>query len=175
MVHIRRLTSIAKKQFQELCDLLIDSVEGGASVGFLSPMTEEKAAPYWHGVETHLASGLGLFVAEENGAIVGAVQLIPSQKENSRHRADLVKLFVLSTHRGRGIATLLMQEAEAYALSVGCSLLMLDTHAGCNAEPVYQHLGWTKYGVVPGYSASTDGTLHDTAFYYKHLNGSSSE
>jgi hypothetical protein len=35
---------------QALADVLIDCVEGGASVSFMLPLAREKALDFWHGV-----------------------------------------------------------------------------------------------------------------------------
>lgn len=168
MIQIRRLTAIGA-QLDSLCGLLIDAVDGGASVGFLAPLSMQTAAAYWRTLDAALASGFILFVAEEDDAVVGAVQLVPIAKENGRHRAEVQKLFVLRSHRGRGIGTLLMAAAEDYARSKGRTLLVLDTHEGSPAEAMYAHWGWQRVGVIPSYAVSTDGALHNTAFYYKEL------
>ncbi|QJT10625.1 GNAT family N-acetyltransferase [Oceanidesulfovibrio marinus] len=169
MVQIYQLTALSDTQFHDLCALLIDSVESGASMGFLAPITKQKAAAYWSGVAAEVSDGLVLLVAEEDGAIVGSVQVAPCARENGCHRADLKKLFVLRSHRGRGIASRLMRAAEEAAASLGLTLLILDTHEGSKAEPMYQHWGWRKVGVIPGYATGPDGTLHNTAFYYKDI------
>jgi acetyltransferase len=149
--------------------LLIDSVNGGASVGFISPLRYETAAAYWESVFSSLGSGLALWTAEDEGRIVGSVQLALCQKANGLHRAEVQKLFVHSAFRGRGIASRLMAAVESFALSEGRSLLVLDTEAGSPAEVVYQHLGWTRLGEIPNYARTPDGTLHATAYYFKTL------
>lgn len=169
MVQIYQLTALSDAQFDDLCALLADSVESGASMGFLAPITQQKAVAYWMEVAADVAAGLVLLVAEEDGVIVGSVQVAPCTRENGCHRADLKKLFVLRSHRGRGIASRLMQAAEEAAASLGLTLLILDTHEGSVAEPMYQHWGWRKVGAIPGYAAGPDGTLHSTAFYYKEI------
>ena len=150
-----------------LSDLLIDAVHNGASVGFLVPLAQQSAETYWRQVFASLGDGLVLWVAEVSGKVVGTVQIAPCLKENGRHRAEVQKLLVHSSHRGQGIAGRLMAQAEAFARSAGITLLVLDTQAGSVAEIVYQHLGWQKAGEVPNYAASPDGRLHATAYYFK--------
>ncbi|ADU62438.1 MAG: GNAT family N-acetyltransferase [Pseudodesulfovibrio sp.] len=169
MINVRQITALTAGQFRELCDLLVDSVEGGASVGFLSPLSMEKAGEYWRTVADALPSGLALFIAEDESSIVGSVQLAPCARENGLHRAEIQKLFVLRSHRGQGIATELMHAAQTHALSLGRTLLVLDTHAGSKAEALYEHLGWKRAGSIPDYAASPDGTLHGTVFLYKRI------
>lgn len=170
MPTIRRIRYAEPGLISGLCGLLQDSVHGGASVGFLAPLSAEAAQRYWQQVMAALGEGLGLWVAEEDGAVAGAVQLAPCLKENGRHRADLQKLFVHSEWRGRGIATALMSAAETAAAEAGISLLVLDTLLGSAAERIYVHLGWTRVGEIPAYAASPDGELHPTVYFYKTLN-----
>ena len=103
------------------------------------------------------------------GSVVGCVQFAPCLKENGRHRAELQKLLVHSSRRGRGIASALMSAAEEAAIRSGISLLVLDTLQDSAAEGVYAHLEWTRAGEIPRYAASPDGELHTTVHYYKLL------
>ncbi len=97
------------------------------------------------------------------------MQLALCPKENGRHRAEVQKLFVHSTARGRGISTLLMQAVEAEARSRQRSLLVLDTLLGSHAENVYRHLGWSRAGEIPDFATSPDGKLFPTVYYFKQL------
>jgi len=151
----------------QLIALLQDAVHGGASVGFLSPLTDERAEAYWRRVLSSVGEDLYLWVYETDGQIVGSVQLELSTKENGTHRAEIQKLFVLTSYRGRGISSNLMKTAESKGASLGRSLLFLDTQAGSTAASVYRHLGWTAAGQIPDYAASPDGKLHATAYFYK--------
>ncbi len=169
VVTIRQLAALEAEQHEALCTLLADAVEGGASVGFLLPLSLSLVADYWRSVAAALDGGLVLLVAEEAGRIVGSLQLAPCAKENGAHRAEIQKLFVLRSARGRGVATRLIQAAEQLAADAGRTLLVLDTQEGSKAAALYAHLGWQKAGVIPGYAASPDGGLHATAYFYKHL------
>jgi GNAT superfamily N-acetyltransferase len=154
-----------------LVDLLIDAVEGGASVGFVWPMTRAKAETWWEDVLVGHALGERLiFAAQAPGRLDGTVQLIPSPKENQAFRADLSKLLVHRSARRRGLGVLLMRAAEDEARRIGCTLLTLDTETGSAAERLYTRLGWTKYGEIPAYATSPDGRSRDpVSFYYKVL------
>ncbi len=173
MVEVTLITSFSDAHRDQLCALLTDAVDDGTSLGFLTPLATETAAAYWHSVEAALqASALVLFVAadgEDGGRIVGTVQLAPCTRENSRHRAEIKKLCVLRSHRGRRIASQLMRTAEDHARAMGRTLLVLDTHQGRQAEAVYAHLGWQRAGAIPNFAATPDGVLHATVFFYKQL------
>jgi acetyltransferase len=167
MLTIRRVSAPSAEDAAQLCALLIDSVDGGASVGFLAPLTRERAMAYWQAVFSNLGDDLLCWIAEKNGEIVGTVQLSLCAKENGSHRAEVQKLQVKQTHRGQGISTALMNTAEEYAASIGRRLLVLDTEAGSLAETVYQHRGWQKSGEIPQYAGLPSGRLIATAIYYK--------
>lgn len=170
---IRPLTSEeAQEQSSALADILIDCVEGGASVSFMSPLSREKAQAFWRGVAEGVANGeRALLVAEDRatGVVAGTVQVIFGQPENQPHRADVVKMLVHRRARRRGIGALLMRAAEDTALAAGKTLLVLDTASGSSAERLYERVGWTRLGVIPGYALWPDGRPCSTTFFYKRL------
>ena len=170
-VVVRRVDDGETSLIGSLGDLLIDAVHSGASVGFLAPVARATADRYWHDVFAAMSSGddLLLWVAEAQGQVVGSVQLALCPKENGRHRAEVQKLLVHRTARGKGFSTLLMQAVEAEARSRSRSLLVLDTLLGSHAEEVYRHLGWSRAGEIPDFATSPDGELFPTVYYFKQL------
>jgi GNAT superfamily N-acetyltransferase len=167
---IQRLIVVADKQLQDLADVLIDCVAGGASVSFLHPLSEEKALAFWRVVaEGVTKSERALLVAEDAEGIMGTVQLILSQPENQPHRADVAKMLVHRRARRQGLGEALMLAAEATARECGKTLLMLDTTVGMDAERLYARLGWQRFGEVPGHALLAHGGLSDTAFFYRTL------
>ncbi|WP_106477652.1 GNAT family N-acetyltransferase [Phytohalomonas tamaricis] len=154
----------------ELIELLIDSVHGGASMGFMAPLSEFEANTYWQGVFKLMGPQHRLWIAREGERVLGAVQLALCLKANGTHRAEVMKLCVHSEARGRGFASELMATLEAFARMEGRTLLTLDTRASSPAEQIYGHLGWLKSGEIPGYAFDPDGAgPHATAIYYKRL------
>jgi acetyltransferase len=151
--------------------VLTDSVDGGASVGFLPPLDTGEAGRYWQGVEAAIEKGSRrLWVAREaNGALTGTVQLDLETRPNGSHRAEVMKLMVHSLRRRRGLGRALMQAAEQDARRLGRTTLVLDTRAGDPSEPLYRSMGWVRAGVIPRYARSAGGALDPTAFYYKLL------
>lgn len=86
----------------ELADLLIDTVEDGASIGFLAPLARTDAVEWWRERADAVAAGhLAVWVALRDGRVVGTVSLAFPAKPNSRHRAELVKLMVHREARAR--------------------------------------------------------------------------
>lgn len=161
----------ARAALDGLSAVLVDCVEGGASVGFMSPFGMEEAAAYWNGVFPAVeAGGTLLFVAEDaDGRIVGTVQVGIQQFPNQPHRGDLKKLLVCEAARGQGVARRLMEAAEREALRHGRALLVLDTATGSPAEEVYRRFGWSTAGTVPNYALFPDGRYCGSTFYYKQL------
>lgn len=152
--------------------LLRDAVDGGASLGFLPPLDAAEAEAYWHAVLADVRAGTRLlFVARAEGRLVGSVQLALATKANAKHRAEVEKLIVLGSERGKGLGTELMEAVHAAALSRGRTLLVLDTRKGDPAEALYRTLGYAELGVVPGFTRDARGGSHDTVFFYKHLGG----
>jgi GNAT superfamily N-acetyltransferase len=153
---------------QDLARLLIDAVDGGASVGFLPPLSRADALEYARGVAAAVAGGgRVLLVAKADGRVVGTGQLDLAQRANGRHRAEVAKVMTLSAWRGRGVGRSLMLALEDEARRQGRSTLVLDTRQGDSSEALYQSLSWVKAGVLPRYARSASGDLHDTVFYYK--------
>jgi hypothetical protein len=100
-VRIRATTSLTELDFKGLSQVLIDCVEGGASVSFMLPMTQAKADLFWRGVGDSAARGERVvFIAEDANGIIGTAQIVWAQPENQPHRADVAKMLV---HR-RGLA-----------------------------------------------------------------------
>ena len=129
--YIHRLETATDTQVQALARLLIDCVEGGASVSFMHPLPATRALAFWRFVLDGVARGeRALLVAEDATGIVGTVQLVLSQPENQAHCAGLSKMLVHRRARRRGLGTALVQAAEGLACECGKSLLVLDTAKG---------------------------------------------
>ena len=162
----------AQARIGELSEVLADCVAGGASVGFMAPYGPADAVPFWGGVAAAVGDGATLlFAAERGGRIVGTVQVGIRQMPNQPHRADVKKLLVMESERGRGLARALMALAEAEAARRGKTVLVLDTATGSPAETVYERLGWQRAGVIPDYALYPDGRYCGTTFFYKHIGG----
>lgn len=167
---VRRLDAPTESQLQSLAEVLIDCVEGGASVSFMLPLSREKALAFWRDVADGVARGeRALMVSQDDeGIITGTVQLILSQPDNQPHRADLAKMLVHRRARRQGLGDTLMQAAESVARECGKTLVVLDT-ASADAERLYRRNGWTRLGAIPGYALLPQGGLCDTTYFYKVL------
>jgi GNAT superfamily N-acetyltransferase len=167
---IRRLTAVDAAKIDELADVLIDCVDGGASVSFMLPLTRERAVAFWQKVAAGVAAGeRALLVAEDDRGVCGTVQLILDMPENQPHRADLVKMLVHRRARKRGLGAALMRAAEDLARDCGRTLLVLDAVTGGDAERLYERLGWVKVGVVPHFALMPDGRPCSTTYFYRDI------
>ena len=167
---LRRPAALDDVLIGGLADLLIDCVEGGASVSFMLPLTRNRAEAFWRRVARGVAAGeRALLVAEDRGGVCGTVQLVLDQPENQPHRADLAKMLVHRRVRRQGLGAALMRAAEAMGRDCGRTLLLLDTVTGGDAERLYQRLGWERVGVIPGYALMPEGGLCSTTVFYRNL------
>lgn len=157
-------------RLQELAEILLDCVDGGASVGFMAPLSRVSADRFWRSCAEAAKRGerIILGVEDVSGRLVGTVQLVVRQPENAPHRAEVAKLLVHRRARRTGIGAALMTAVEETAIAAGKSLLMLDSGTP-EAQRLYERSGWTRLGAAPGYALKPGGGLNTSIFYYKNL------
>jgi GNAT superfamily N-acetyltransferase len=153
-----------------LTDILLDCVDGGASVSFMAPLSRDKADAFWRGVLDSAARGERIVLAarDAHARISGTVQVILAQPENQPHRGDVAKMLVHRRARRQGLGEALMRAAEQQARRAGKTLLVLDT-ASDSAERLYRRAGWIECGRIPGYALLPNGEPCATAYFYKQL------
>ena len=166
----QRLHQLSAPHVEQLCDLLIDCVEGGASVGFMLPITRARAIDFWQRVAGDVAAGKrAILVAQDELGICGTVQLVFDLPDNQPHRADLVKMLVHRRARKRGMGEAMMKAAERVAIDCGRTLLVLDAVTGGDADRLYTRLGWVRVGDVPAFALFPAGGLCSTTYFYRDL------
>jgi acetyltransferase len=165
---------VASTEIEELlpalAELLRESVDGGASLGFLPPLTHQEARRYWLSLRPELrgCSRL-LFVAYVADRLAGSGQLALPSWPTARHRAELNKVMVATSLRGHGIGRRLLQAIHERAWQRGRSLLLLNARRGDPAEAFYKRLGYHEAGVIPGYSVGSAGEAYDNVAMYQLL------
>jgi GNAT superfamily N-acetyltransferase len=161
----------AAARVPELTDVLVDCVEGGASVSFMRPMSRATADTFWRKVADGVAAGERLVLVAEDaqGRIAGTVQLVLAQPENQPHRADVAKMLVHRRARRRGVAQQMLEAIDAHALAAGKTVLVLDTVTGGDAERLYARAGWERVGSIPNYALMPDGQPCATTYFHKQL------
>lgn len=167
---LRRVHVVDEATISGLVEVLLDCVEGGASVSFMHPLSRERAASFWRGVAQGVHAGeRTLLVAEDSRGLCGVVQLAFDLPENQPHRADLSKMLVHRRVRRQGLGAALMRAAESTARECGKTLLVLDAVTGGDAARLYERLGWVRVGDIPGYALMPQGGLCSTTVYYRNL------
>jgi len=169
MVDVRRLSfAEARARVPDLAGVLLDCVQGGASVSFLWPFSQHDAEEFFRKCARGVQAGERILLAAFDGPdIIGTVQIVTALPPNQPHRADVAKLLVHRSARGRGAGASLMLAAEREARAAGKNLLVLDTVTGQAGERLYERLGWTRVGVIPNYALFPDGRFCDTTVFWK--------
>jgi len=167
---VRHLADPTEAEIAQLSEVLIDCVEGGASVSFMLPLSSEKARAFWRHVAADVRSGKRiLLVADDESGIAGTAQVALDMPENQPHRGDLAKMLVHRRARNRGFGAALLRAAEDAAREAGLSLLVLDTVTGGAGERLYQRLGCHRVGEVPDFALWPGGGFCATTYYYRKL------
>ena len=168
--NVQRLHTLGEAHIEALADVLIDCVEGGASVSFMHPLARDRAIEFWRGVADDAAQGRrAVLVAEDSAGLCGTVQLIFDLPENQPHRADLAKMLVHRRARRKGLGASLMRAAEEVACERGLALLVLDAVTGGDGARLYERLGWVRAGDIPNYALMPHGRFCSTTYYYRDL------
>jgi GNAT superfamily N-acetyltransferase len=170
-IEIRRLDAAGVRvALDNLAAVLADCVAGGASVSFMAPFSDAQARDVFEEYAAEVERGRRILLAAyDDDRLVGTVQILLALPPNQPHRAEIAKLLVHRTARKRGVARLLMERAEAEARAEGKTLLVLDTVTGDEAERLYERLGFTRVGVIPGYALYPDGRPCDTTVFFKQI------
>ncbi|WGV23589.1 GNAT family N-acetyltransferase [Halotia branconii] len=87
-----------------------------------------------------------IFVANDQGDLVGFTQLYPSFSSVSMKRVWILNdLFVQEVHRNKGVARLLMEAAENYAKQSKAVRVVLSTQIlNSAAQELYESRGYLK-------------------------------
>lgn len=153
-----------------LATLIIETVAGGGSVTFMHPLSPDEARAFWTGSLAAAEEGkrvvLGAFDGDD---LVGTLTLLVDCPPNQPHRAELAKMMTRPSHRGRGIATALIEAAETEARARRRSLIVLDTASDGGAGPLYERCGFLLAGEIPDYALKPHGGLTGTLYYFKQL------
>jgi len=161
-----------ESEVDSLCRILADSVETGAAVSFMFPVSECAAKRFWlEDVRHEVSAGRRLlFGAEIDGHLVGTTQLILAMPPNQPHRGEIAKMIVHPSARRRGVARSLMLHVLDRAKERGKTLITLDTRTGDSAERLYRALGFETAGVIPRFAQDPDGrAAHAATFMYREI------
>lgn len=160
----------AARSVEALADVLVDCVEGGASVSFMWPLPRERAIAFWEGVAAKVARGEAILLAALDAAgLCGTAHLSTAVPENQPHRADVTKMLVHRRARRQGVGEALLRRIEDEAADAGRTMLVLDTVTGSDAERLYRRGRWNVCGVIPNYALFPDGRPCATTVFWKAI------
>lgn len=155
---------------EALSDLLIEVVAHGGSVSFMHPLERDDARRFWTGSLAAADRGERIvFGAFERGQLVGTLTLLLDCPPNQPHRAEFAKMMTRVAARGRGIASALIEAAEAAAVAAGRTLIVLDTASDGGAAALYERFGFRLAGEIPDYALKPHGGLTGTLLYWKRI------
>ena len=165
-----RLSALDHTHRDALAELLVETVASGGSVSFMHPLALDDAQAFWEQSLSQAARGaryvLGAF---EGDALVGTVTLHLDCPPNQPHRGEIAKMMTRMSHRGRGVGSALLQEAERLARTNNRTLLVLDTAVDEGASDFYRKLGYTLAGTIPDFALKPHGGLTGTHIFYRYL------
>ncbi|MBS0849906.1 GNAT family N-acetyltransferase [Citrobacter sp. JGM124] len=172
-IHIVELDATAITQrLTALSHILADSVNAGASISFMSPMTYGHASQFWsQNVLPEVAAGRRIVLGALRGdELLGTVQLLTDMPPNQTHRGEVAKMIVHPDARKMGIGRMLMGHVIQKADELGKSLVTLDTRTGDIAEALYTSLGFEIAGMIPDFAWDPDGKArHSTTYMFRQL------
>lgn len=110
-------------------------------------------------------------VAEENGKIFGLYILHPNNVGRCGHICN-ASFAVSSASRGRHIGELLVKDCLEKAKETGFRVLQFNAVVENNvhARHLYERLGFTQLGTIPGGFRMKDGHYENICPYYIELN-----
>jgi ribosomal protein S18 acetylase RimI-like enzyme len=136
----------------------------------MHPVSQATAEKFWESAFAAAARNervvLGAF---EGDTLLGTVTLLLAFPENQPHRCEIAKMMTHPEHRNRGVASLLLQEAERLAAEQGKTLIVLDTAEDGGAAAFYEKHGYTHGGTLPDFALKPHGGLTPTLLYWKRL------
>lgn len=109
-------------------------------------------------------------VAKENGKILGLYILHPNNVGRCGHICN-ASYAVSKEARGKGIGKALVSDCLIRAKKCGFRILQFNAVVKTNtaARKLYEKLGFTQLGVIPGGFLMKDGHYEDICPYYKEL------
>ncbi|SFR44813.1 Ribosomal protein S18 acetylase RimI [Robiginitalea myxolifaciens] len=134
--------ALVRKALPSDKDSLIPLLEGYRSF-YKQEANPEKSAAFL--TERLAARDSIIFVAEDEGKLLGFMQLYPSFSTVSLERVWILNdLFVAATARSQGIGQSLLRAAQDFCREQGAKGLALETGVENPAQKLYESLGWEK-------------------------------
>ena len=168
-ISVETVSKLAASDTQELCDAAIATINDGGGFGWLTPPPRNVLENYWRGVM--LIPERALIVGRIDGVIGASCQIVrpPRNNEAQRFSCALTTFFVVPWARGHGLASLMLDEAEAFAKSEGFKVINLDVRATQTpAIARYEAAGYQRFGSHPKYARVGDDYVPGY-YYFKEI------
>lgn len=166
-IHIRAATAADR---EALAGLLVDTVAGNGSVGFMHPLAAGDAMAFWDEALAAAARGERIVLcAWRDGALLGTGSLVLVSAPSQPHRAELTKVMTAAAVRGSGVGAMLVDTLEQAARTHGRTLVTLDASLVDGPIAFYRRLGYRSAGDIPDYAYKPLGGLAATRVMWKLL------
>jgi len=100
---LRRLHALDDAQIDELADVLIDCVEGGASVSLMHPLPRDRAVAFWRRAAQGVASGeRALLVAKMREARAVPCSWCSTSPRTNRTAPSCRSCWYIAAHAAKG-------------------------------------------------------------------------
>jgi RimJ/RimL family protein N-acetyltransferase len=133
-------------------DLMLHGYEHAADAFTSTPQERAELPLSWWAERIADPQGLGIaFAAMDEDRLVGTVALEFSSKPKTRHKAHLIGMYLLPSHRGHGLGRKLVDKALAHAAQQpGVLVVTLTvTEGNTPAVALYEAAGFRAFGVEP--------------------------
>jgi L-amino acid N-acyltransferase YncA len=120
------------------------TIRAGESYTLARDMERDQALAYW------LAAGNDVFVAEEDGTILGTYYMRPNQGGGGRHVCNCGYMTALAA-TGRGIASRMCEHSLDYARAAGYRAMQFNFVVSTNhrAVALWERMGFDVVGRLP--------------------------
>ena len=165
-----RIVAAREADRDALAELLMETVAGNGSVGFMHPLGLAEARAFWDGALQAAARGERIVLCAWRGdALVGTGSLALVSAPSQPHRAELTKVMTAAAARGSGVGVALVRALEQAARERGRRLITLDASLVDGATAFYRRLGYRTAGDIPEYAYKPLGGLGATRVLWKLL------
>lgn len=140
LITIKKLPANSWQQYKNirLQALQADPIAFGETYEQALTQTEEdwrrRIAPMWFALAEH--------------EVVGMIGLLQETNASSKHKANMISMWIKPEFRGQGIGKKLIQELQTYAPTVGIlKIYLYVTTTQISAIELYKALGFTTIGI----------------------------
>jgi ribosomal protein S18 acetylase RimI-like enzyme len=143
--------------------------ELGGAIGWMTPPTRAETDEWLAGVFAGIAAGDGaLCTAWRDGQLVAMGAWVRDPAPYFGHLAELVKIMVDPGARGGRLGRLVTRALIANAAAAGIETLVLGVRGNNHlAIQLYEELGFTQWGLLPGVIEVGDERFDDVRMYLR--------